>query len=51
MLLDPLCVGATCNRMDTHFWAKSTLFKGAMGWLFRQLGAVSSLPDRQKVFS
>jgi glycerol-3-phosphate O-acyltransferase/dihydroxyacetone phosphate acyltransferase len=40
MLLDPLCVGATCNRMDTHFWAKSTLFKGAIGWLFRQLGAI-----------
>jgi glycerol-3-phosphate O-acyltransferase/dihydroxyacetone phosphate acyltransferase len=40
MILDPLLVAATCKRMDTYFWAKSTLFKGVLGWLLRHLGAV-----------
>jgi len=40
MILDPILVAGTCNRLDGHFWAASFLFKGPLGIVLKSAGGV-----------
>uniref|UniRef100_A0A6B2L3C5 Phospholipid/glycerol acyltransferase domain-containing protein n=1 Tax=Arcella intermedia TaxID=1963864 RepID=A0A6B2L3C5_9EUKA len=40
MVLDPIIVAATCNRLDGHFWAAQSLFKGPLGTVLRSTGGI-----------